>query len=253
MPAMDYSRVAALYDLYARTEIDIPFFIEAGRGAPNVLELTSGTGRLSIPLLEAGVRLSCLDSSPEMLEVLRAKLHARGLSAPIYTLDVSSFTLPERFDLILFPFNAFAEIQDPAQQQSTLEAVRAHLLPGGRFICTLHNPAARLKQVDGQTRLRGRFPLPNAAGELALYSTERYDPASGMVNGEQGYELRAPTGDLLDRFSVGINFVLHTREAFEKLAERFFQVQALYGDYSRAAYQPGESPFMIWVLGRPGG
>ena len=28
MPAMDYSKIADLYDLYAQTEVDIPFFIQ---------------------------------------------------------------------------------------------------------------------------------------------------------------------------------------------------------------------------------
>jgi predicted RNA methylase len=52
---MDYAQVAELYDVYAQTEIDVPFFREAASGCRAVLELTCGTGRLSIPLLRAGV------------------------------------------------------------------------------------------------------------------------------------------------------------------------------------------------------
>src|SRR5690349_2301707 len=100
MPAMDYARVAKYYDLYARTEIDVPFFFEAAQGCRNVLELTSGTGRLSLPLLERGVKLSCLDNSPEMLAILCEKLVRRGLSALVYEMDATSFSLPEMYDLI---------------------------------------------------------------------------------------------------------------------------------------------------------
>jgi ubiquinone/menaquinone biosynthesis C-methylase UbiE len=85
---MDYSQVADLYDAYARTDFDVPFFCEEAEGCTNVLELMSGTGRLSIPLLEAGVPLSCLDSSAEMLAVLRRKLAARQLSAPVFEMVV---------------------------------------------------------------------------------------------------------------------------------------------------------------------
>ena len=82
MPAMDYRKVASVYDTYVRTEFDVPFFIEEARAGESVLELTSGTGRLSIPLIEAGVKLTCLDSSREMLSVLRQKLAAKSLEAP---------------------------------------------------------------------------------------------------------------------------------------------------------------------------
>src|SRR5512134_3552506 len=109
MPAMNYARIADLYDLYAQTQIDVPFFLQEARGCRHVLELTCGTGRLSAPLLQAGVPLSCLDSSPEMLEILRARLQDRGLSAPIYEMDASSFRLPQAFDLVIIPFNAFSE------------------------------------------------------------------------------------------------------------------------------------------------
>jgi hypothetical protein len=76
MPAMDYSIIADLYDVYARTELDVPFFLQESQVCRSVLELASGTGRLSLPLIEAGVPLSCLDNSPEMLGYLRRKLQA---------------------------------------------------------------------------------------------------------------------------------------------------------------------------------
>ena len=71
---MDYGRIAHLYDAYVHSDFDVAFFLEETRAASQVLELMSGTGRLSIPLLEAGVSLSCVDQSPEMLASLREKL-----------------------------------------------------------------------------------------------------------------------------------------------------------------------------------
>jgi hypothetical protein len=70
MPAMDYSRVAGLYDLYANTDISVPVFLQETQGSQSVLELRCGTGRLSSPSIEVGVRLACLDGLPEMLERL---------------------------------------------------------------------------------------------------------------------------------------------------------------------------------------
>jgi SAM-dependent methyltransferase len=249
VPAMDYSKVAELYDLYVQTEVDVLFFLREAEGCRSVLELTSGTGRLSLPLLRRGVPLTCLDSSPEMLAVLRRKLDAQGLSAPIYEMDVTGFSLPEMYDLIIFPFNAFSEITGLAAQRSALAAIHAHLSEQGRFICTLHNPPVRLKNADGQIRLRGEFPLPGNGGKLRLYSLEHYEPDKRLVKGAQFYEIFAADGVMVNKWSLDLQFYLHTRDSFEEMARaQGFQVEALYGDYERAAFTADRSPFMIWVL-----
>ncbi len=249
MPAMDYAKVAELYDVYAQTSLDVPFFIEVAQGCNAVLELTSGTGRLSVPLLEAGVPLTCLDSSPEMLARLRQKLERRGLSAPVYTADVCTFSLPRQFDLILIPFNAFGEITAPDSQRAALAAIRAHLAPGGRLIVTQHNPLLRLKACDGQIHLRGQFALPEGKGTLFLSSMERYDAQAQRVTGAQFYELYTPEGVLQSKRFVDLQFCVHSREAFEALARsQGFEVAALYGDYARTEFQPETSPYLIWTL-----
>ena len=77
-----YARIADVYDAFVSSQYDVPFFIEeAKKAGGEVLELMAGTGRLTIPLLEAGIPLTCLDFSAEMLAVLRDKLAARGLAA----------------------------------------------------------------------------------------------------------------------------------------------------------------------------
>jgi SAM-dependent methyltransferase len=249
MPAMDYAKVAEVYDAYARTDIDVPFFVGEARGCHEALELTSGTGRLSIPLIEAGVKLSCLDSSGEMLAVLRRKLAERGLTAPVYEMDMCSFELGLTFDLILIPFNSFAEIVERDAQEMALRTIRRHLTEGGKFICTFHNPAVRLMKVDGKKYPRGEFALPQGGSRLMLSSVERYDAQTQLVEGEQWYEIRGEDGGLKEEWSVGIRFFLHSRESFEGMAEEAgFRVVKVYGNYDRSEYDAGKSPFMIFVL-----
>lgn len=251
MSAMDYAKVADLYDIYAQTDLDVPFFLQESQGCRNVLELTSGTGRLSLPLIEAGVRLSCLDNSPEMLAILRRKLQSKGLTVPIYEMDVSDFTLPEQFDLIIIPFNSFSEIVEPVAQRATLTRIHLHLGDTGRLICTLHNPAIRLKITDGQIYSRGNFAVPGQAGTLVLSSVESYDASTHLVRGAQFYELSSPDGIMQSKRCVGIQFFVHFREAFEALVRsQGYKVMALYGDYDRAKFRPEASPFMIWILGK---
>jgi SAM-dependent methyltransferase len=246
---MDYSKIAELYDVYVQTDMDVAFFLQEAQGCNNILELTSGTGRLSIPLLQANVPLSCLDNSPEMLAVLRRKLHEQGLSAPVYEMDATSFSLAGKFELIIIPFNAFAEITDPGMQQKMLATIRAHLTASGRLICTLHNPAIRLKSIDAQVHLRGQYTLPDKQCTLSLSSLERYDPLTRLVTGTQLFEVHGPDSVLQAAWSMDLKFCLHDCETFRAMIEaQGYRVVTLYGNYARSTFQPETSPFMIWVL-----
>lgn len=247
MPAMDYSRIADLYDSYVRVDLDVPFFLEYAKQAENVLELMSGTGRLSVPLAQAGVSLTCVDLSPEMLAYLRQKAYQQELSFDVVRADVAELDLGKTFDLILLPFNSFGEITAPAAQQKTLAAIRRHLAPGGKFICTLHNPPARLKTVGQGLKLRGKFTDPDRV--ILLWSEESYDPDSQLVTGMQFVEVYDAAGVLVEKRFVEISFSLLPPKDFEAMAaEAGFKVVERFGDYQRSPFDPETSPFVIWAL-----
>ncbi len=249
MPSLDYSLISDLYDSYVTTTLDVPFFLDQARGCREVLELMSGTGRVSIPLLEAGVQLTCVDSNPAMLARLRAKVEARGLRADTREMDVCALDIGRRFDLILLPFHSFAEIVAPSAQQMALGAICNHLEAGGRFVCPLHNPVARLKLADGTIHTRGSFSAGPNGETLVLSSTETFDEIPGVVRGTQFYELFDKDGHQLEQRQVDLQFYLHTPESFGNLVKKAgFKTKAIYGDYSCGAFREQESQFMIFVL-----
>lgn len=251
MPAMDYDSVAHLYDTYVDTTLDVQFFVqEARRVAGPVLELMSGTGRVSIPLLKAGVRLTCVDSSPAMLEVFRRKLERTRLSAELVEADVCALSLDRRFDLVFIPFHSFAEIIEVDRQSDALRRIREHLAGDGRFICTLHNPPVRLRCADGHPKTLGEFPLLGGHGTLVLSAIEHYDATSRLATGTQIYEIRDTGGQTVSREALDVRWFVHQEEAFAEFVHSLgFTTVALYGDYERARFEPQRSPFMIWVLG----
>lgn len=249
-PAMDYSQLADLYDTYANFTSDIPFFLnEARQQGGEILELMSGTGRVSLPLIESGLDLTCVDSSPQMLEVLRRKLAEWKLHASVKLMDVRELDLGKQFDLVFIPFNSFSELISPIDQMAALKRIQAHLTSEGKFICTLHNPAIRLRQVDGQLRLWGSNPLPDGSGKLVLWGAEKYQPEPGIVTGLQLFETYDHQGLLKTRRMAEIRFALLEGEAFEVLANQAgFSVTALYGDYGYTDFSAAFSPFMIYIL-----
>ncbi len=180
MTQAHYARIADLYDAFVRSDIDMPFWLnEAQQTNGEVLELMAGTGRVTLPLVKAGVRLTCVDFSSEMLEVLQDKLNNNNLSADVRQMDVRALELGKQFPLIVLPFQAFPELTKEADQQQALERIRAHLSDNGRFICTLHNPRVRLKSVDGQLRLAGKFALED--GHMFVWLQQKFIPETRLV------------------------------------------------------------------------
>lgn len=246
---IDYEQVADLYDVYVQTSRDIPFFVnEARQVEGEVLELMCGTGRVSIPLLEAGTVLSCVDYSPAMLALLREKLAARGLAADVREMDVRRLALGKQFAQIIIPFHAFAELTKVEDQRQTLRQIKEHLAPTGTFICTLHNPPVRRQRIDGQWRLWGEFDLRDG-GKLFLWGREEREYQSQLVSGNQRYKVYDSSGTLKDERSVTTRFRLLARDEFAALAqESGFHTVAIYGDYGYQPYVEESSPFMLWKL-----
>lgn len=133
MPQIDYDRVADLYDTCVTVDFDMPFFVsEVRRTTGPVLELTSGTGRQSIPLIEAGADLTCVDCSQGMLDISLRKLANRGLKANVRCEDMCRLDLPCRFDLVILPFQSFMETVGEQRRWAAMAAVFKCLRPGGR-------------------------------------------------------------------------------------------------------------------------
>lgn len=250
MSSIRYDDVADLYDLHVTVDLDIPFFVtEAQKVSGRVLELMAGTGRLSIPLIEAGVDLTCVDLSEGMLERLQAKLRAKRLSAVVHQSDIRDLELDARFELAVIPFHSFSEILARADQVKALRSAAGHLSEGGRLICALHNPPVRLKQVDGALRLTGSHEIEG--GLLVVSGFERYDPQTSIVSRTQMYELFGADGRLESKRVLEMRFCLIGPSEFEQLAaEAGLRVEALYGDYNYADFDKDYSPFMIWALVR---
>jgi SAM-dependent methyltransferase len=247
---IDYDRVADIYDLYVTSNLDIGFYVEeAGKVRGKVLELMCGTGRVSIPLLEAGVDLTCVDASEGMLARLEERLRARKLKARVVRADIRYLGLrAEEFELALIPFHSFSEVVSKRDQELALRAAHSCLKEGGRLICPLHDPAIRARSADGALRLNGSFPTADD-GLLVVSGFETLEEGSGVVDRIQLYEFFDASNNLRAKRVLPMRFALIDRSRFAELADAVgFTPVALYGDYDRGEYLEGTSPYMIWVL-----
>lgn len=117
---------------------DVEFYLGRLRSCTGrVLEPAVGTGRVMIPLLEAGMEVEGIDNSPEMLGICHARCAERGLEPVLHEGDMRSLSLPQRYEAIIVPAGSFLLIERREESLGTLKRFREHLLPGGRLILDL--------------------------------------------------------------------------------------------------------------------
>ena len=127
-------------DVYDEWYAELPYggdlstavaFLAGLAGEGSALELGIGTGRVAIPLREAGVDVHGIDASESMVARLRAKLVGDGI--PVTIADFRTFSLGRRFGLVYVVFNTFFGLLTQDDQLESFRAIAAHLEPGGAF------------------------------------------------------------------------------------------------------------------------
>ena len=126
---------AEYYDrVYRRYTADLPFYLDLARevGGP-VLELGSGTGRVTIPLARQGHEVVGVESSEPMLRAARDKLarEPRSVARRVRLVrgDMRALRLGRRFRLALAPFNVLQHLYTRQDLERCLGSVRSHLMP----------------------------------------------------------------------------------------------------------------------------
>jgi SAM-dependent methyltransferase len=134
-PAEYGERAAESYDsLYPHSgtvEAAADFLAEMAVGG-SALELGIGTGRVALPLLGRGVAVTGVDSSPAMVNKLRAK--PGGENVPVIMGDFNIVDLEGPYHLVFVAFNTFFSLLTQDDQVNCFRRAFDALEPGGRFV-----------------------------------------------------------------------------------------------------------------------
>jgi SAM-dependent methyltransferase len=248
--AIDFDRFARFYDWDTEGETDdLDFYrnLVARTGGP-VLEVGCGTGRVLLPLAKAGVRLTGVDVSPQMLARARAKLAAAGLAdrVKLVEADATTMVLDERYRLAYVALNTFMHFTTREAQTAVLRRIHGHLVPGGLLVLDLFNPHPDLLQeADG--RLVHDFTRPGPAdGALSTrFHSQRIDPARQLLEITFFYDEQGPDG-VLRRTTAPFELYYFTRREVELLLEACgFAVENVYGNYDLEGYWAGSSKLIV--------
>ncbi|MCU0861006.1 MAG: class I SAM-dependent methyltransferase [Methanomassiliicoccales archaeon] len=245
----EYEVMAKYYDVwYEDFTEDIEFYRTlAERAGSPVMELMCGTGRIMIPLADAGFEVTGVDLSSAMLDRLSAKVELIGgrveRNIEIVEGDVRSFRLDKRYRLAIVPFNSFLHLTNRKDQIDALENVSGHLEKDGVMALSVFNP--RFDRPENLLRHRGT--KVTSKGEIiSKFEAQTFDMSHMTTTVHFFYDISRQDKEFR-RVTTTMTLKLMTHhEMLELLDHCGFAVQATYGDYSFSPFRKS-SELMAFV------
>jgi len=229
-----YDPIARIYDPWSASVVeDIAFYVEEALGCDGpVVELAVGSGRIAVPIAQAGRAVIGVDLSEGMLAVARALAEEKGVGS-LVDLRVGDMREPpvvERVPLVICPFRSLLHMTDEAEKLRALRAAHDLLQPGGRLVFDVFAPSDEdIAETQGIWLER----------EDCIFERADWDASSRTLT------LSVRSGD------SAASMELHWLSAIEwrrLIDEAGFDVAGLYGWFDRRPYRGDED--MIWACRR---
>ena len=126
---------AELYDLLVREGKDDHFYVRFAREqGGRVLDLACGSGRLLPRLLKAGLEVTGLDLSPQMLKQAKARVGAATSRLELVEGDMRDFSLSQSYDTIIIPYCSLIYMHSDADRLRVFQNCHSHLKSGGYLV-----------------------------------------------------------------------------------------------------------------------
>jgi SAM-dependent methyltransferase len=181
---IEYYSDGAWYDAeYVHIGGDIAYWAKiAAEACGPVLELACGTGRLSIPMAQAGADVFGVDVAPGMIAQAnkkRAQLDPEVQERLHFMIgDMRRLKLDRKFAAVILAFNTLMHMTRDADLEAVLATVKSHLGPEGLFHLEVHTPhPAVVPREDPQGRYDPQQMIdPRNGHRYVVSENNEYDP-----------------------------------------------------------------------------
>jgi SAM-dependent methyltransferase len=260
----DPETAAALARLYDLDLVDDPgdldlYLALADRAGGPILELAVGSGRLAVPLAQAGHQVTGVDLDPAMLDRARIRAAAaadtRSVEPNIELIehDLLDLRLPSAgtFGLAFIALNSLLVLPTRAAQRSAFRTMADHLAAGGLAVVDIWIPDADdLARFDGRISLEWPRLDPETGSIVTKAASAQHDATSATITlttifdeGRQG----EPTRRWVRRDRLRLVSADELRWFAEDAG---FEVELVAGDYELGPMGPGSERAILIAVKR---
>jgi SAM-dependent methyltransferase len=228
---------AFLHDIFWDAEgeaAELPLLLDFLRAHPgDSLEIGCGSGRLLLPLLEAGHTVEGLELSRDMLNLCRQNSFVRKLHPVLHHGDMTTFDPGRRYTSILVPAFTLQLAENPA---AALARFATLLEPRGSLYLTTFLPFA---EIDGELPENEWYPdheaeLPDGR-HAAVHTFHTLDLPHRILRREHRYAIISPGGEILETHESDQTLRWFDRNDLEALLQAAgFTIRTVIADFDPA-------------------
>jgi ubiquinone/menaquinone biosynthesis C-methylase UbiE len=209
-------------------------------GGP-VLELGCGTGRVSKPLMKAGVNLVGVDRSEQMLRRLRipnpkSRIPSRFVRADIRSLPFASAA----FSMVIAPYGIVQSLTRARDLTAALASAARVLRRGGLIGLDLVPDVPKWREYANRTQFRGKA----GARHLTLVESVRQDRRRHLTTFSQTYIERRGAKKTEHTFDLTFR-TLPVPQMAKRVEQAGFAVERMLGDYRGRPWDAGAD---VWII-----
>jgi SAM-dependent methyltransferase len=223
---------------------DLLFWLAlAAQAGDPLLELGCGTGRVLMPLAQAGYHVMGLDHDLAMLKLLRSNISLTGeVIPPLIASDMRRFGLVAKFHLVILACNTFSTLNEN-ERRGCLKCIQMCLLPGGVFALSMPNPRALSRlPAHGETEFEDEFLHPQTGNPVQVSSS--WQRAKHTFTVTWYYDHLLPDGKVERLASTTVHQIASLDTYLSEIQDAGFSVTEIFGDFNRAQYKE-DSPHCI--------
>ena len=237
---------------------DVPFWRNLALNAGGrVLELGCGTGRVSLPLARAGVRLVGVDRSSAMLALARQRRHRGGLHRQLGLVQADIRHLPfpsatassvrtgphDSVAMVMAPYGILQSLLSERDLTRTLSEIHRVLRPNGTFGLELVADLPSGEEYRKRVSLKG-WRGRRGGTHLTLIETVRQDRARRRTVFDQEFVERRGRQSRVHRFSLAFR-TLSVPQMTRRLERAGFEIATLLGDYRGREWDERAD---VWII-----
>ncbi len=243
-----------IYDQYEHGSDDTRLLLALIGDTPRtVFEVCCGSGRVLVPLAEAGHNVVGIDADAGMLARIPAK--AKGLTNIRYTLaDALTTDWGSAYDVVVLGCNTLMNIEhrddDKAAQQLFIQKAADALKVGGHFFLAFdHYPKPEDVFVREGSLTRSWYSGTDDTGVFGqTYSCGGlYNPVTRIAVWANHIELTMPDGVQYIMPTHGHKYVCTREEVHGWLKGAGFVIEQEYGDCNRAPFTGQQGWDVVWA------
>ncbi|WBW96660.1 class I SAM-dependent methyltransferase [Oceanirhabdus sp. W0125-5] len=149
-----------------------------------ILELGSGTGRITIPLAKEGMEVTGLEYNEDMLFMCKEKLEKEEKlvkeNVKLFAGDAKNFKIDDKFNMIIAPCNFINHFFSFEELEQVVECVKAHLTEDGVFIIDNSLPSVECMMDENGLEMKSQFMNKRTGYKILNSFTPRYNFVDGI-------------------------------------------------------------------------